>query len=189
MNMRTLAIAALVVSLPSLASAQRGGGGGGGSRSGRDPEMRRMGAEQNSGPRFATKDDIQDLSPAAFLRDKRKKLQLDDAAVNALKAAEGAEKDRNKEMLTAYDSVRREVQKFAGAASDLPSASNDAALRQMAFGNLTQQVRDAHARDRADALAAIPEDKRAAAEDLLKENDEDFSKKVGGGRGRRGGGN
>ena len=178
---RSRILLAFAVAFPTLVGAQRGG------RSGRDPEMRRMTNEQGAGLRLPTKSDIEQLSPSGFLVDKRKKLQLDEKMVDALRAAETAEKERNRELLTTYDSVRREVQKFAG--NDLPSAPEDGALRQMAFSNLRQQVRETRVRDRAAALAAVPEDKRAAAEQLLKENDEDYDKKVGaGGRGRRGGG-
>ena len=161
---------ALILALcaaPGLLSAQRG------SRTGRDPEMRRMSDEQAAAPRYMSRGDIEDMAPAPFLRDKRKKLQLDDAAVNALKAAEQAAKDRNKDLLAAYDSVRREVQKYAGQNSLGGSNSNDAALRQMAFGNLRQQVSEARGIDRDEALKAIPEDKRAAADELLKELDEE----------------
>lgn len=180
-----LALILALCAAPGILTAQRGGGG---SRTGRDPEMRRMSDEQAAAPRYMSRGDIEEMAPAAFLRDKRKKLQLDDAAVNALKAAEQAAKDRNKDILTAYDSVRREVQKYAGQNSLGGSNSNDAALRQMAFGNLRQQVIEARAADRDEALKAIPEDKRAAADEMLKEEDEDFAKKFGGGRGGRRGG-
>ena len=145
---------ALILALcaaPGLLSAQRG------SRTGRDPEMRRMSDEQAAAPRYMSRGDIEDMAPAPFLRDKRKKLQLDDAAVNALKAAEQAAKDRNKDLLAAYDSVRREVQKYAGQNSLGGSNSNDAALRQMAFGNLRQQVSEARGIDRDEALKVAPD--------------------------------
>ena len=176
---------ALILALcaaPGLLSAQRG------SRTGRDPEMRRMSDEQAAAPRYMSRGDIEDMAPAPFLRDKRKKLQLDDAAVNALKAAEQAAKDRNKDLLAAYDSVRREVQKYAGQNSLGGSNSNDAALRQMAFGNLRQQVSEARGIDRDEALKAIPEDKRAAAAELLAEVLVQFLQEFGGGRGGRRGG-
>ena len=186
MMTRHIAVAFTLAVLPTLATAQRGGGGGS-SRTGRDPEMRRMENEQASAPRFATREDIENFGPAAFLRDKRKKLQLSDADAAALKAAEQAARDRNRETLAAYDSVRREVQKYSGGA-DLGSNANDATLRRMAFANLTSQIREMRAKDRAEALAAVPADKREQAETALKEQDEQFDKKMGaGGRGGRGG--
>lgn len=175
-HLRSLVVVAILI--PSVASAQRGGGGGGGSRTGSDTSMRRMRTEQGSGPRYATRGDIEDLSPAAFLRDKRKKLQLDDAAVTALKAAESTARDRNAPLLATYDSLRRELIRVAGQPEADPNA---ATLRRVAFAHQMDLVREARVRDRADALAAIPDAKRPAADDLLKENDEDFDKKMSAG--------
>jgi hypothetical protein len=177
-----LVIIAAFCLLPSVAHAQRGGAGGSGAKrieGGGDPSKSRV--------KLATRGDFEDLSPAAFLRDKRKKLQLADADVNALKAAEATAKDRNKTVLTAYDSVRREVQKMADS-PEIGANANDAALRRIAYQNLLSQIRDQRAADRAEALAAIPPEKKAQAEDLLKEQDEEFNKAAGmGGGGRRGG--
>lgn len=182
MSRKTLTLIAALVLLPSIAIAQRGGGAGGGTRrmeGGGDPTKSRV--------RYPSRADIEDFAPSAFLRDKRKKLQLTDADVNALKAAEAAAKERNKPILTAYDSVRREMQTMADS-PDLGANANDGALRRMAFQNLMGQIREQRATDRAEALAAIPADKKSQADELLKEQDEDFAKKVGGGgRGGRGG--
>ena len=175
----------LIVTLclvPTLAIAQRGGGGASGGTKrmgeGSDPSRSRV--------RFLSRSDIEDFAPSVFLRDKRKKLQLTDADVGALKAAEAAAKERNKPVLAAYDSVRREMQTMADS-PDLGSNVNDGALRRMAYTNLMGQIREQRDKDRAEALAAIATDKRAQAEELLSEQDEDFDKKVGGaGRGGRG---
>ena len=167
--------------LPAVATAQRGGAGGGGTKriEGSDPSKNRL--------QLTTRSDFEDLSPANFLRDKRKKLQLGDTEVNALKAAESTAKERNKPVLAAYDSVRREMQKLADS-PNLGDNANDAALRQMALANLMDRIRDARAADRLEALAAIPADKKEQAEALLKEQDVDFDRKTGGGGrgGRRG---
>jgi hypothetical protein len=180
-RLRIVLVAGLCI-VPGLATAQRGGAGGSGAKriEGSDPTKTRL--------QLATRSDFEDLSPAAFLRDKRKKLQLGDAEVNALKAAESAAKERNKPVLAAYDSVRREMQKLADS-PNIGDNANDAALRQMAFANLMGRIRDARTADRTEALAAIPADKKDQADALLKEQDEEFDKKVGaGGRGGRRGG-
>ena len=182
MSRRRLVLVAALCVVPILASAQRGGGspGGGTKRmESSDPTKTRL--------QLATRSDFEDLSPAAFLRDKRKKLQLADADANALKTAESAARERNKPVLAAYDSVRREMQKLADS-PNIGDNANDAALRQMAFANLMTQIRDARTVDRTEALAAIPADKKEQAEALLKDQDEEFDKKAGaGGRGGRGG--
>jgi len=180
-TIRVLAIAAICLA-PVLATAQRGGAGGSGAKrmeGGADPSKSRV--------KLATRGDFEDLSPAGFLRDKRKKLQLGDAEANALKAAEATAKERNKAVLVAYDSVRREVQKMADS-PDIGGNANDAALRRMAFQNLLGQIREQRAVDRAEALTLIPAEKKTQAEELLKEQDEEFTKAASMGGGRRGGG-
>lgn len=181
-HLRPMLVAAFCL-VPAMAAAQRGGSGpGGGTKrmgDGSDPSKARV--------RLPSRSDIEDFAPSAFLRDKRKKLQLTDADVNALKAAESAAKERNKPVLAAYDSVRRELQTMSDS-PDLGANANDGALRRMAYSNLIGQIREQRQADRAEALAAIPADKKAQAETLLKEQDDDFDKKVGS-QARRGSGN
>jgi hypothetical protein len=177
-HLRPILVAALCVA-PALAAAQRGGSGpaGGVKRmEGSDPTKSRV--------RLPSRGDIEDFAPAAFLRDKRKKLQLADADVNALKAAESAAKERNKPVLAAYDSVRRELQTMSDS-PDLGANANDGTLRRMAYSNLIGQIREQRKADRDEALAAIPADKKAQAEAMLKEQDDEFDKKIG--RAGRGG--
>jgi hypothetical protein len=181
MTRKTVALLATLSLVPAIAFAQRGRGGGvSGAPASRQPTASRL--------RLPSRGDIEDLSPSAFLRDKRKKLQLADADVNALKAAETAAKDRNKVVLTAYDSVRKEMQALSDA-PEIGSNADAAVLRRMAFSNLMEQIHNQRTADRAEALAAIPADKKEQAEALLKEQDEEFDRTVGSaGRGRRGGG-
>lgn len=157
--------------IPALATAQRGGAGGSGAKrmEGSDPTKSRL--------QLATRSDFEDLSPAGLLRDKRKKLQLGEPEMNALKAAESTAKERNQPVLAAYDSVRREMQKLADS-PNLGDNANDAALRRMAFSNLMDRIRDARAVDRMEALAAVSADKKAQAEALLKDQDEEFDRKA-----------
>lgn len=164
---------------PLVATAQRGGAG--------EKKQPRLPGESGPKLKLPTRADFEDLSPASFLRDKRKKLQLADADVNALKAAESAAKERNKVVLAAYDSVRREMQKLADS-PNLGDNANDAALRRMAFTNLIESIRDERTADRAEAIAAVAADKRAQADELLKEQDDDFMRKLGSSGGARRGG-
>jgi len=176
-------VTAILCVIPAAVPAQRGRGGGGAGVPTRNPSD----AAAASRLRLPSRGDIEDFAPAKFLRDKRKKLQLADADVNALKTAEAAAKERNNVVLAAYDSVRREVQKLADA-PEIGSNVNDAVLRRMALSNLVGQVREQRAVDRAEALAAIPADKRTEADALLKEQDENFDREIGrAGRGGRGG--
>ena len=178
--LRVAFISALCV-VPVVATAQRGGAG--------EKRQPRLPGESASLLKLPTRSDFEDLSPSAFLRDKRKKLQLGDQDANALEAAEATAKERNKLVFAAYDSVRREMQRMADS-PDLGDNANDSALRRMAFSNLLDKVREARAADRTEALGLIPADKKAQADDLLKDQDDVFDKKAvsGGGRGRRSGG-
>ena len=90
---RIVLCAAILLPLATGVAQRRGGGGGGGA----------------PGARPATLSQIEDLNPARMLIDKRKKIGLADSTVNQLKALDKKIIDRNKALMTQYDSVRREM--------------------------------------------------------------------------------
>ena len=84
MRCNRMFLTAMLCAIPVVLPAQRGrGGGGGGGGATRNPSD----AAAATRLRLPSRGDIEDFAPAKFLRDKRKKLQLGDADVNALKAA------------------------------------------------------------------------------------------------------
>mgnify|MGYP003327280768 CR=1 FL=1 len=183
---------AMMALIPTLATAQRtgsrsSGGDDGGGSSGGAP---RGGAAFKS----PTRGDLEDMNPASFLIDKKKKLQLTDEQVTALKAVEGQIKERYKVSLASYDSLRRasrsvsaEVggsrskQKFA---TDAPSPAEQASMQQAMRGlqQALMGIRNQRTAD-IDATLAVLTDPavKAKAVALIKDQEEDFMRMMPGG--------
>ena len=166
-----------LVFVPSVAVAQRGGGGGGGGKRLDPPKA------SDSGQRLATARDYEELNPATLLVDKRKKLALADSTVNQLKALEKAIKERNKQPLAMYDSVRKRINNSVTAAT--PELQMESSQNTLGLRNLVTQMRDQRTKDVEEAMTLVPDAQRKQAGEFLKDQSEEFDRISGSGRGGR----
>jgi hypothetical protein len=190
MKLRLYVALALMAMVPTLATAQKGGKSSGGGDEGGGGGAPRGGASFKA----PTRGDLEDMNPASFLIDKKKKLQLTDEQVAAVKVVEEQIKERYKVSLAAYDSLRRgsrsvsasvgssrSKQKFA---TDAPSPAEQASM-QVAMRGIQQAlmgIRNQRTADVDAALAAITDPAvKAKAIALLKDQEEDFMRLMPGG--------
>jgi len=175
--------------IPSLATAQKGGKSSGGDEGGGG------GAPRGGGSfKAPTRGDLEDMNPASFLIDKKKKLQLTDEQVAAVKVVDEQIKERYKVSLATYDSLRRgsrsvsasvsssrSKQKFA---TDAPSPAEQESM-QLAMRGIQQAlmgIRNQRTADVDATLAAITDPAvKAKALALLKDQNEDFLRLMPGG--------
>jgi hypothetical protein len=163
----------LVATLPALAQAQRSGR--------RAPEAPEQATFSNN--TLPTAKVVKErTNVAAMLFERRKKLGLDDAVGDSLKALAGTIDARNAAMLDSYEELRAKVRadQNSGAGETLEGRARIAMA-----GTAIEDLGKARAADAAAALAFIPADKQAAAKKAIEEQDEDLAKLSGG---RRGGG-
>ena len=194
--MRTRFVAiVLAAGLPAAALAQKNGSGAGladavDPAAGAGPSARNM-------PRSS---DLVRMNPAALLIDKKKKLNLSDSLVKQLKAVQKTIDDRNAPIFAQYDSIHKWTMPLAtstGPSSSSRPGFNDAdkssvaappspaeqAKMQSSMRDLRKLVTDYRERrktDVADVLAAVPDAQKAAATELLTQQDADLDKMVGG---------
>lgn len=185
----------LAACIPAAAFAQKKGGGAGladasDPAAGAGPSARNM-------PRSS---DLVRMNPAAILIDKRKKLALPDSVVKQLKVVQKTIDDRNAQVMVQYDSIHKWTMPLtssaAAASSSAPGFSDadrssgastpspaEQAKMQSSMRDLRKLVVDYRERrktDVADALAVVPEAQKAAATDLLTQQDAELDKMVGG---------
>jgi hypothetical protein len=170
----TLALAlVLLATLPALAHAQRGGR--------KAPEAPEQASFSNN--TLPTAKVVKErANVAAMLFERRKKLGLDDAVGDSLKALAGTIDARNTATLDSYEELRAKVRadQNSGASETLEGRA-----RVAMAGTAIQDLGKTREADAAAALALIPADKQGAAKKVIEEQDEDFAKLSGG---RRGGG-
>jgi hypothetical protein len=194
--MRTRIVAiVLAASIPAVAFAQKKGGGAGISdasdpAAGSGPSARNM-------PRSS---DLVRMNPAALLIDKKKKLTLSDSLVKQLKSVQKTIDDRNAPIFAQYDSIHKWTMPLAptmsaassskpgfsdadkSSAASTPSPAEQAKM-QSSMRDLRKLVADFRERrktDVADVLAVVPDAQKAAATELLTQQDADLDKLVGG---------
>jgi len=188
MKLRLYVALATMALIPSLATAQKGGKSSGGDEGG-------GGAPRGGGSfKAPTRGDLEDMNPASFLIDKKKKLQLTDEQVAAVKVVDEQIKERYKVSLATYDSLRRgsrsvsasvsssrSKQKFA---TDAPSPAEQESM-QLAMRGIQQALmgfRNQRTADVDATLAAITDpEAKAKALALLKDQNEDFMRLMPGG--------
>jgi hypothetical protein len=182
MRRKLVILVALAALIPTLASAQRGGGGSGGGS--------RAGGSRGGGASFKipSRGDLEDLNPASFLIDKRKKIGLNDEQVAALKLVETHIKERYKINLVVYDSLRRNARPMQGSdRGAAPSQAEQDEMRRAMQGlqMALTAVRNQRTADIDEALGALTDPAvKAKAAEILKEQQEDFERLMpGGGRG------
>ena len=143
--------------------------------------------------------DLVRMNPAAVLVDKRKKLALPDSVVKQLKAVQKTIDERNAAMMAQYDSIHKWTMPLASSssgsamspgfsdadksrASSAPSPAEEAKMQSSMRDQqrLVADYRERRKADVTDALAVIPDAQKAAATDLLTQQDADLDKLVGG---------
>ncbi len=189
MRLRVIAVL-LATCIPAVAFAQKGKSGGG--AAGGDMST-------NSGgpaPKPPTAHELTDMNPAALLLDKKKKLSLADSQVAQLKVIQKKINERNAQLMSQYDSVRRLAvpppapsRMGLGSVSDADKAnaamaSSPAVMeqRQQAMGslrNLIANFRARHIIDEGDAMSVIQEVQQKAAADFITQQDVDLDNLVG----------
>jgi hypothetical protein len=119
---------------------------------------------------------------AGMLYERRKKLGLDDAVGDSLKALAATIDARNAASLDSYEELRAKVR------ADQNSGANETLegrARVAMAGTALAELGRSRESDAAAALALVPADKQAAAKKAIEEQDDDYAKLSGG---RRGGG-
>jgi len=120
------------------------------------------------------------LNPAAELIDKKRRLALDEATLATLKTLEATFDARYAEDLARYDSLRAQVNmarnRMQGAMEPSDEEMQIARERTIVLSRVFGELRVQREADVAEALAALPEEKRAMAQELLAEQAEDLAR-------------
>lgn len=169
--------------LPAATFAQRSG-----TRSEATSGSRR---DSKRGPtmRAPSTREIEELNPAWLMGDKRRKLSLSDSQVTQFKALEEKIKERNKTLLTEYDSIRRDFHAPTGNIARVAPGSEpqiggptdremEKAMQQMRVMHyIITQIADRRKQDVDETLALLKDDaQKKKALDLLKDQDDDLAK-------------
>jgi hypothetical protein len=118
------------------------------------------------------------MNPAVHLIDKKRKLKLDDATVTSLQTLSGTINERYAPTLARYDSLRTQVNMARNRIGSgmAPSVEEQqiARERMIVLIRTMAELRAQRAKDVDEALALLPEDKRAEGRTLLDEQAEDM---------------
>jgi hypothetical protein len=199
MQARTL-IAAVLVVLPAVATAQRGGSR---AAAGRDPGL--MDNSQQARGGVVNNGQIEDLSPVKLIIDKRKDLQLKDEQVKQVKDIESKMKKTNEPLFHVLDSLRNEAkprlsgQSNVGADSRLRGSRSggdaaggggggmsdeDRAKMRGAMQEAASVIKDIRTNFDAaakEALGLLDQEQQQKANDLISKQNEEWAKVLGGG--------
>jgi hypothetical protein len=175
-----LGVVVLLVIAPLTLSAQRGSsastGGTGGRASGPGPRASAPTTPPLPNARVVN----EGMNPAAHLLVKKKKLKLDDATVTTLGTASAEMSERYSPMLTRYDSLRTQVNMARNRMNSgmAPSVEEQqiARERMIVLIRTMAELRAQRAKDVDEALALLPEDKRAEGRALLDEQAEEMTR-------------
>jgi hypothetical protein len=182
----------LAVSLLAFntAEAQRGMGGMGGARGGMGGMGGRRGGGAGGGGaraaalKFPAAKTLEKYNPAALMLDKHKKLSLDDAQQENLKALQQQIFERNATIMARYDSLQRDFrpprmdQRNGDASSPAADSTRRVAMMQMRqLRLLVDSLQDRRRTDVQEVLKALSDEaQRKKAAEFLDKQDEDFSK-------------
>lgn len=173
-------VVALLLLAPVALSAQRGSqastGGTGGRATGQGPR----GDAPTTPPLPNVRAVTEGMNPADHLIDKKRKLKLEDATVTALGAASAAMNERYAPILARYDSLRTQVNMARNRTSSAMAPSIEeqqiARERMIVLVRTMTELRAQRAKDVDEALALLPEDKRAEGRTVLDEQAEDMTR-------------
>lgn len=120
------------------------------------------------------------LNPATELIDKRRKLGLDETTLAALRALEVEFNTSRAELFVRYDSLRAQVNMARNRMESgvTPSTQEQQVSRErmVVLVRVMQELRADRAEQVRQVLAALPEEKRAAAQEFLEAQVEDLAR-------------
>lgn len=175
-----LGVIALLFIAPVSLAAQRGSqastGGTGGRATGEGPR-----ADARATPPLPTSRSVTEgTNPADYLVDKRRKLKLEDSTVTALQTLSTSINARYAPALARYDSLRTQVNMARNRTSSAmaPTIEEQQISREriIVLVRTMAELRAQRATDVDEALALLPEDKRAEGRTLLDEQAEDMTR-------------
>lgn len=173
---RLLPAGLLFLLVPAVLDAQRG------SRRGTDANWDEI--TKTAAPTVLTVKEVEAMDPVRHLVAKRKDLKLTEAQLAQLKAMEDSAKARDAALLSALDSLRREMRP-QGQMDDMQRLRLQVVRRE--FAATVERIRANYDASGAAALTALDEPQRGPAEALLAkqrtEADEVVREKLGGGAG------
>lgn len=173
-----LGIATLLLVAPLTLSAQRGSSASTGGTGGRATGPGPRGEAPTTPPLPNVRAVTEGMNPADHLIDKKRKLKLDDSTVTALQSLSGAINERYAPTLARYDSLRTQVNMARNRTSSAmaPSIEEQQIARERAIVLIRTmaELRAQRTKDVDEALALLPEDKRAEGRTLLDEQAEDM---------------
>lgn len=179
-----------LLSVPTLAHAQRSGGRGmGGSK---DADWNAVMSDVPKGPTISGKDFVE-ASPLAMLLDKKKDLKLTDAQITAIKAADEKLQATNKDRYALVDSLKKQLRP-----SVAPTAEDEArvVIARESMQGVVRDIRASHDADAKAVVQTLDAEQQKTADELLGKHAEKVQKMLrekmgasggrGGGRGRGG---
>lgn len=173
---RLIAVALLASPLLTVPlEAQRGSGGGGIGPRGAPPPAASPAFTLPTATKIREQANVADL-----LVEKRKKLGLNDAAVDSLKHLADAINARNEPHLAVYDSVRARM-RAAMNGGGTPGAGGPGEPRGERMNPMRESLRAVQTGREADiplALALVPADKQEEAKKLIADQGEDLQKSL-----------
>ena len=120
------------------------------------------------------------LNPATELIAKRRRLGIDETTVGTLRALETTYNEARAERLQRYDSLRAQVQMSRNRMqSGVTPATEERQIsreRTIVLVRVMAELRSTRAAQVAETIAAIPEEKRAMAEEMLNEQADDLAR-------------
>lgn len=120
------------------------------------------------------------LDPAAYLIDKKRRLQADESLLATLSGLASTFDARYAPHLARYDSLRAQVQmarnRVQGAMEPAAEEMEVARERTIVLMRVMAELRAQREKDVAETLAALPEEKRVVAQELLTEQAEELAR-------------
>lgn len=173
-----LSVATLLLVAPLTLSAQRGSSASTGGTGGRATGPGPRGEAPTTPPLPNVRAVTDGMNPAGHLVEKKRKLKLDDSTVTALEALSTTINERYAPRLARYDSLRTQVNMARNRVNSgmAPSIEEQQVARERAIVLIRTmaELRAQRTKDVDEALALLPEDKRAEGRTLLDEQAEDM---------------
>ncbi len=182
MSVRRIAFALVLLSLPAIATAQRGGSSarGGDGRGTKSPNWDEL--ARGVPTTLVSRKDLEAMDPVRHLIDNKKDLKFSEAQLAQLKSLLDQSKTRDESLFESMDSLRKEM-KPKGTVDDVERLRQQAVRRE--FAATVAKVRANYDVAAKEVLPTLDEAQRPTAAELLakqkEEADELVMKQLGGG--------